>query len=174
MGWGGILVPQLSSIEDVRRVVSACKYPPLGRRGCGPRRASNYLRDIEDYIKCANDAVICAIQIEDISIATQIDEVVKIPGLDWVLLGPNDLSGTMGCFGEMDNPELLKTIRKILDAAHTAGIPTGNPLGSVETINKTLEHGCQLVTLGDDMGYLKDGIDNALKSFNGVVKNLKK
>ena len=174
MGAGGILVPQVGSIKDVQQAVSACKYPPAGRRGCGPRRASNYFRDLEDYLRCANDAVVCAIQIENVSMAEQIDEVVKIPGLDWVLLGPYDLSGTMGCFGDMDNPELWKTIRKILDAAHAAGLPTGNPLGNAETINKTLELGCQLVTLGDDMSYLKQGIDNALKTFDDVVKNLKK
>jgi len=169
MGWGGIVAPQISSIKEVRQAISACKYPPQGIRGFGPRRVSNYCKDLDDYTSCANDALICAIQIENVSAAAQIDEIVKLPGLDWVLLGPNDLSGSMGCFGDMTNPELWETIRKILETAQAAGLPTGNPLGNADTIRQTLELGCQLVTLGDDISYLQNGMNNALKLFNDTT-----
>ena len=173
MGWGGVLVPLIESADDVRRVVSACRYPPLGIRGFGPRRAGNYYQNQEEYATCANDAIICAIQIENISAAEDIDEIVKVPGLDWILLGPNDLSGTMGCFRDFEDTLLWETMRKILDTAHAAGIPTGNPLGNADDIEKTLALGCKLVNLGEDMSYLKDSADHAIDIFNNIIDNRK-
>ena len=169
-GLDGVVVPQTNSADEARRAVSACRYPPLGRRGFGPRRAGNYFRNQDEYAKLANDSVICAIQIEDVSGADKIDEIIRVPGIDWILVGPNDMSGTAGQFLNLDNPELWKVIRKIFDTAHAAGIPTGNAFNGLQYIEKQLDFGCQLMFLGEDALYLKEATDNALKVFRDTVK----
>lgn len=170
MGWDGVLVPQVNTTDDARRAVVSCRYPPQGKRGFGPRRAGNYYRDQGEYVRFANDSVICVIQIEDVSAADQIDEIVKVRGIDWVFLGVCDMSGTTERFLELDNAELQKAIRKILGAAQSAGIPTGNAGGGVESVEKILSLGCRLVVLGEDTIYLKEGADKALKVFHETIK----
>ena len=174
MGWDGVVVPQTNSAEEARRAVSACRYPPVGRRGFGPRRAGGYYRDQDEYAKLANDSVICAIQIEDVSGADKIDEIIRIPGIDWILVGPCDMSGTVGQFLNLDNPELWKAIRRIFNTAHAAGITTGNALNGIENIEKQLDFGCQLVFLGEDTFYLKEAVDKDIKAFQDVLKNRSK
>lgn len=173
MGWDGVLVPQVNSADETRRAVSACRYPPIGKRGFGPRRAGNYYRDQDEYVKLANDSVICVIQIEDISAVEQIHEIVRVPGIDWIFVGSCDMSGTTERFLDMDNSELWNAIRKIFQTAQTAGIPAGNAFSGVESIEKTLSMGCQLVVLGEDVKYLKESADNALKTFHETIKSKK-
>lgn len=169
MGWDGVLVPQVNTVEQTKQAVAACRYPPAGKRGFGPRRAANYDRDLDEYVQFANQSVICIIQIEDVAGAEQIDEIVHVLGLDWIFVGPCDMSGTTKRFLDMDNQEIWKAIRKILDTARKAGIPAGNAFWGVEAIQKTLEWGCPLVVLGEDTSFLKDGVDKVMKAFQKVI-----
>lgn len=171
MGWDGVMVPQTNTVEEARRAVSACRYPPVGRRGFGPRRAGNYYRDQDEYIKFANDSVICAIQIEDVKGAEQIDEIIRVPGIDWIFVGPCDMSGTTKKFLDIDSKEVQDSVHKIFNTAHTAGIPFGNPILGVDKIEKALESGCQLLILGEDMDFLRVAVDKALETFRHVVKS---
>ena len=167
MGWDGVLIPQVNTVEEVKRAVAACRYPPAGRRGYGPGYAANYGQDEDEYVRCANQSVICSIQIEDVAGAEQIDEIVRVPGVDWIFVGPNDMSGTTKRFLDMDNQELWKAIRKIFNTAQKAGIPAGN--AGPPDIQKALELGCPLIMLGDDTSFLKNGATNAIKAFQKVV-----
>jgi len=166
MGFEGVLTPQTNTAEQVRQAVAACRYPPVGRRGFGPTRPSGYLRDGGAYARTANESVICAIQIEDICGADEIDEIVKVPGLDWILIGRYDMSGTMGIFGDVEHDDLWKAVRKILQAARKASISAGIPLGGPEEIERTVEAGSQLVCIGRDCIYLQSAADNALRAFH--------
>jgi len=169
MGWDGVLVPQVNSVDEAQRAVSACRYPPVGKRGFGPRRAGNYYKDQDEYVKLANDSVICAIQIESVSGADQIDEIVCVPGIDWILVGIYDMSGSLGRFCDLDEPELWKAIRRIFSAAQAAKIPVGNAFSGVDNIKKSVDLGCQLIFLGEDTGFLKETADNALRAFQEVI-----
>ena len=171
MGWDGVLVPQTNSAEQAQRAVSACRYPPVGNRGFGPRRAGNYYRDQDEYVNLANDSVICAIQIEDACGAEGIDEIVRVPGIDWILVGPCDMSGSTGQFLDLDNPELWQAIHKVFAAAKMAGIPTGNAFGGPDNIKRGLDLGCQLVVLGEDANYLKEALDYGLQVFHKAVSS---
>ena len=169
MGWDGVLVPQTNTADEARCAVGACRYPPVGRRGFGPRRAGNYYRDQDEYVRLADDSVICAVQIEDVSAAEQMDEITRVPGIDWIFVGPYDMSGSAGRLGDINGPETRQAIRKVFDASQAAGIPCGNALSGVENIEKVLASGCQLVVLGEDTAYLKEAVDNALKVFREAV-----
>ena len=84
MGADGILVPMVSSPAEARAAVSACKYPPEGTRGFGPRRASDSGRKPDAYVAQANESVILIVQIEHINGVAQIDEILDTPGIDVV------------------------------------------------------------------------------------------
>ena len=169
MGWDGVIIPQVNSAEEARRAVAACRYPPVGSRGYGPFRASNYDRDQDEYARLANDSVICVIQIEHVSGAEEIDETVRVPGIDWIFVGRCDMSPSAGRFLDLENPELWKAVRKIFKAARAAGIPTGNAISGPENIKRAISLGCQLIVLGVDHEYLRDGLDSAVQAFNMIV-----
>ena len=170
MGWDGVLIPQVNTVDDARRAVASCRYPPLGNRSYGPLRAGNYERQEKDYVQRANDAIICAIQIEHVSGAEQIDEIVRVPGIDWIMVGPNDMSGSTDRFLDRENPVLLSAIKKIFKTAQAAGIPTCTGGGDVHDMQEVMDMGCQLVCLGRDYRYLREAADSALASFRHIRK----
>lgn len=173
MGWDGVIFPQSNTLEDVQRVVSLCKYPPLGNRGYGPSRAGNYGIDEDEYVKSANDSVICVTQIENISGAEQIREIVQVPGLDWIMVGPNDMSYSAGRFRDRNNPVLLDALNKIRSTAQAAGIPFSMGGGDTTDMDEVIDMGCQLVFLGTDADYLQVTAYKALERFKEIVKTRK-
>ena len=96
MGFEGILAPMVRTTQECRDLVSACRYPPGGTRGFGPKRASNYYADIDAYVATANDAIFVMPQIEHIDTVEILDDYLSVPGIDAVAIGPNDLSGSAG------------------------------------------------------------------------------
>ena len=174
MGWDGVLVPQCNTAEGARAAVSACRYPPTGTRGFGPRRVGNYSRDEAEYIGLANDSVICAVQIEDVKGADCIDEIVKVPGVDWIFVGRWDMSGTTSKFGNIDGDEVMTAVRKVFDTAVKAGLPCGNVYQSVERIPDTLNLGCNLVLLGEEAGLMRMAVDGAVRAFREAEKKRKR
>ncbi len=167
MGWDGVVVPQVNSPEEARRAVEACRYPPAGKRGFGPMRASNYYRDQDDYVRLANEAVFCAIQVEDVRAAECASEIVAVPGIDALLVWRCDMSGSTGSFLNPGSQEVWDAVRTLFGAARGAGIPYGN---APETLEQNLEMGCQLVVIGEDLGYVRDGVDRSLEAFRSVFK----
>src|SRR5947209_8778702 len=101
-GASGIIVPQVRSADEVRRVVSACRYQPLGDRGFGPRRASDYgMYDADGYIADANKQLFVCVQIENVEALDDLEAILRIPYLDCIVVGPYDLSGSMGRMGQV-------------------------------------------------------------------------
>jgi 2-keto-3-deoxy-L-rhamnonate aldolase RhmA len=169
MGWDGVLIPQVNTVEDARRAVSFCRYPPLGKRGYGPIRAGDYGRHEKEYVARANDALICAIQIENVVGAEQIEEIVRVPGIDWIMVGPNDMSASTDRYLDRSNPVLIAAIKKIFEVAQAAGIPTCTGGGSILDMQTVMEMGCQLVCLGRDVQFLREAADGALAGFRRLL-----
>src|SRR5262249_37441103 len=99
LGVEGVMAPMVSTVEEAQALVAACRYPPAGRRGSGPRRASRYYRNAAEYMAVANAAIFVMPQIENIATIDILDEFLAVPGIDAVAIGPNDMSGTAGVFG---------------------------------------------------------------------------
>ncbi len=171
LGWGGILIPQVNTPEEVRKAVSACRYPPLGRRGWGPRRAANYGRDEDEYKTIGNETVICIIQLESVASADHIDEVVRIPGFDWIFVGRMDMAGSIGKTAGNNDPAVWSAVRRIFDASAAAGIPCGNAVqGSTsDDIRKQLDLKCRIIMLGEDCDYLKKAVDVSVQTYRKVI-----
>jgi 2-keto-3-deoxy-L-rhamnonate aldolase RhmA len=170
MGWEGILVPQVNSVEDARRAAAACRYPPVGNRGFGPMRASNYYADMDEYIELANDLVLCVVQIEDVKAADHAEEIVRVPGVDWVFVGAFDMSGTTDRFGDPNSAEVWGAIHRIFAAANAASVPCGNAMGGIKGFE---ELGAQICNLGGPVGWVRSTATQALAAFNEGYEALK-
>lgn len=119
----GVLVPRVSSAEEARAAVAAARFPPEGRRGLGPCRASVYGRDLPDYLKHARRLTVVAIQIETVEALDTLDAILAVPGIDLAFVGPGDLG--VGLAASDRDTTLDRAIDTVLDAAATAQCAAG-------------------------------------------------
>jgi 2-dehydro-3-deoxyglucarate aldolase len=126
-GADGIIVPMMNNAEDARKAVEYVKYPPIGKRGVGLYRAQQYglNNGFEDYKKWLEKYVVIIAQIEHIDAVSNIEEIISTPGIDGVIIGPYDLSGSMGFPGEFDKPEVKVALNKVVSACKRKSFPTG-------------------------------------------------
>lgn len=161
MGADGIIVPQVRNADEVWRVVRDCRYPPQGHRGYGPRVPSNYGRDGGDeYVARANREIFVAVQIETAEALAALDEILTIPGLDSLVLGPSDLSGALGRLGDVEHPTVVEAIQSVITKTRASGRFVGAGMGSDAAYAiKMTQRGVQWLQVGCDYGYLIEGMD---------------
>ena len=155
-GAAGIIVPQVRSAEEVRQAVGDCRYPPLGRRGYGPRVPSDYGRDGgREYVARADQELFVAVQIENADALTALDEIVAVPGLDSLVIGPWDLSAALGLLGEVEHPQVVAAIEVIIEKARRAGLPVGAGMGpDPQYARAMVRRGVQWLQVGGDYSYM--------------------
>ena len=95
-GAAGVIVPRVDSADEAAAAVAAGRYPPAGRRGVGPGRASGYGRTIPAYLAAANDQIAVGVQIESAAAVEQASSIAAVPGLDLLFVGPGDLAVSLG------------------------------------------------------------------------------
>jgi 2-keto-3-deoxy-L-rhamnonate aldolase RhmA len=166
LGAEGVLVPGVRSPEEAQRAVAACKYPPEGVRGFGPRRASHYLRDADQYIETANSGVLIAIEIEHIEAIERLPQILAVPGIDLVFIEPMDLSASLGLLGKLGHPLVIEAIERGIDEAKRAG----TPLCLLERDNPRIPQqlalrGCTVIRAGTDHLLLRDSASEILDLF---------
>jgi 2-keto-3-deoxy-L-rhamnonate aldolase RhmA len=150
IGAAGILCPQISSAESARMFVEACRYPPLGRRGFGPRRAAGFGRSAQRYFDEANASVLCLAIVESIAGVDAIDEIVASDGLDGVVIGPVDLSIDLGHFREFDHPSFIGSVDRVRNACLRQGLAVGTGCYSVSHAKESVAAGDQLLLVTND------------------------
>ena len=165
IGAYGVLVPWVNSMKEAEDAVRACRYPPKGIRGWGPRRASMF---DDDYFKTANDEILVAVQVETQASLNNIDDILSVEGVDACYIGPWDLSNNLG-FGvppKWDNPRYLAAFDRVLEAAKNHGKPAGM-FASSENIQWALEKGFTFNTVDDADTFLMTGARTALQRVRG-------
>ena len=116
-GAHGVIVPMVNSRDDAEKAVSAVKYPPFGTRGVGLARAQGYGMDFETYKAWVEKESIVIAQIEHIDAVNNIDEIISTEGLDGFIVGPYDLSGSLGIPGQFDNELVIDALETVKNAA---------------------------------------------------------
>lgn len=165
LGIEGILAPMVRTPEEVKALVDACRYPPVGRRGFGPRRASNFYRDIETYMERANDAIFVMPQIEDIATIAQLEAFTAVSGIDAICIGPNDLSGTAGLLRQTTHPQIAEALSKIKAAGKAANLPVCLGVNTPpERQAELVEEGVRMLLVTADLELLIKGGLAALKA----------
>lgn len=131
-GAAGVICPLVGDAQTVRRLVSWSKYPPVGRRSVGLGRAHGYGLRFAEHLAEANAATTVVVQAESREAVAAIEEIVAVPGLGGVFIGPYDLSASLGKPGQVGDPEVLAAIRRVVDVCRAAGVPVGQFFGSRE------------------------------------------
>jgi len=124
-GARGVVCPLINTRQDAELILSAVKYPPEGRRGVGFCRANQFGRRVTDEFKAANREILTAVQIEHIDGVANIDEILAVPGIDAVFIGPYDLSASMGITAQFTHPDYLQARDRILSACNEHGVVPG-------------------------------------------------
>jgi len=171
IGAFGVLVPWVNSKQEAENAVRACKYPPAGIRGYGPRRAGLF---DPTYYRTANDEILIAIQIETQQALDNLDGILSVPGIDACYIGPFDLSSNLG-FGmppKWDEPRYLAAFDRVLAAAKRHGKAAGM-YASIGNIEWALEKGFTFNTVDSADTFLIQGAQMALAKTRDWAKGKK-
>ncbi len=170
-GAEAIIAPMINSLADARQFAAVAKYPPLGERSWGPQRAMTLQGKTAtvDYLREANDGTLTLAMIETPMALAQVESIAETPGIDALFIGPYDLSTMLsgGKAQDVTAPEVERAIDQICGAAKKAGKIPGIYCNGAERALAMAKRGFRFVTVGGDLGYLRDGIAAQLKALKG-------
>jgi len=177
VGAYGLVVPFVESREEMEEIVSFARFPPKGTRSFGPRRAA--LRD-GDYVRTVEKELFIAPMIETEKAIRNLDEILSVEGVDGCMIGPNDLSLSLGISTpRADSPsedklKLQEAIKEILRASTRRGLPVGI-LGVPYDVGTMLEQGFKMIgVVGIDLWFLRDAYVKALEQAKEKYASLRK
>jgi 2-keto-3-deoxy-L-rhamnonate aldolase RhmA len=150
LGAAGVIVPQVQSAAQAADVVRFARYSPQGGRGVGLARAHGYGFAFGDYVSTANDRIALIVQVEHVRAVEDIEAIVRVDGIDAVLLGPYDLSASFGKMGRIDDPEVVAAIERVIEHCRAVGMPIGIFGVSAEAVAPYAARGCTLLVAGVD------------------------
>jgi 4-hydroxy-2-oxoheptanedioate aldolase len=158
----GIICPMINTRAECELLVKTCRYPPHGFRSFGPVRATWYAGS--DYWQHANDTVLAIAMIETVTAMQNLDDILSVPGLDGIYIGPNDLALTLGRTpsGTPTDKVVVDAIKTILQGAKKHRIPAGIHCGSTAMAKEMIGLGFQFVTLLADNAFLATAAKNAV------------
>ena len=125
IGCDGLIVPMVCSEAEARRAVEHMRYPPDGVRSVGVARAHGYGLEFASYVGNSNERLSLIIQIEHITAVRNLASILDVPGIDAVLIGPYDLSGSMNLLGQVNHPAVQEAMAAIRAACTEREIPFG-------------------------------------------------
>jgi len=172
-GASGVIVPMVNSREEAQRAVSAVKYPPQGTRGVGLSRAQGYGTAFDQYKEWNEKESLVVIQIEHVKAVEHLEDILSVEGIDAFIVGPYDLSGSLGIPGDFKDQKMLSIMEEIKGIADKAGMPYGYHVVSSDEglVQEKIEQGCTFMAYGVDFLFLGDHCRRGMKSLkkkNGV------
>lgn len=159
-GAGGLMAAMIRSVEEVHTLVRWARFHPLGERGInGTGVDAGYgLTPLRDYLTSANRRVVLGVQIEHADAVAVVEQIAAIEQVDFLFIGPADLSQSLGIPGEWEHPRLWQAIERVARACGDAGRPWGIlPLGP-EHARRCRDLGCRLFSVGLDVWIVARGI----------------
>lgn len=156
LGYAGVQVPNVDTAQQARDLVSFVKYTPAGVRGLSPSvRACDYgTCGVQEYIDAANHNTMVISHCETKTCVENLDEVLRVPGVDVIFIGPMDLSQSYGVPGRTDDPEVQAAIETVAAKTLAAGKAVGTVAGTPEAARRLIEKGVQYILLASDQGMI--------------------
>jgi 4-hydroxy-2-oxoheptanedioate aldolase len=163
----GVICPMVNTRADAERLVAYTHYAPQGTRSFGPIRALLY--GGADYPQHANNTIVVFAMIETAEALQNLDDILSVPGLDAVYIGPSDLSLALGCKPQFDDldPPAAQAVEHILARARAHGVVAGIHCGRPEVALERIAKGFQFVTVGSDARLMAAGAQAALARMRG-------
>jgi len=172
-GADGIIVPSVSTPAQVEKIIQWCKYPPLGRRSYGVARAQGYGFSFEEYTASWNARSTLVIQIESIQAVEAVESLLAFEAVDGVMIGPYDISGSLGVPGQLAHPKVKEAGRRVVEACrrHRKGCGTQIVEPTQENVAEAFGAGYSFVVLSSDVFLLwkwSDQIKRIIGTLRGV------
>ena len=170
-GAHGIIAPMINSPAEAERAVKATRYPPQGRRGVGLGRAQGYGVGFRDYVTWQKSEAVVAVQIEHRDAVDNIDAILAVDGVDAFLIGPYDLSCSLGLPGALDHPLVLQAIEHVREAGRRSGKPGGIHIvePDPDQLVKAVGAGFRFIAYGVDFRMLDVAARTGVGRFRGVA-----
>jgi 2-dehydro-3-deoxyglucarate aldolase len=158
-GAGGLIVPMLQSAEQLKRIRTYCNWPPAGKRGVGFSRANLYGKYFNTYSKEAQSPLLVAM-IENLNAVDDLQNILKVEGLDAILIGPYDLSASMDLTGKFSDPKFVNVLNKILTLSLSANIPCGLHVvePSIKDLKLRIKEGYKFIAYSIDSVFLNKSV----------------
>ncbi len=165
IGAGGIQVPQITTKEEAEAVIKRTKFSPVGERGvCRFVRAANYsAKNRFDYFKDANETV-TILQIEGQEGINNMNDIISVPGVDVIFIGPYDLSQSLGVPGQIDHPLVEEKMLEIVKTCSEKGITVGTFVDTIENAKKWKALGVKYISYSVDVGIFHDAVKSIVES----------
>lgn len=167
-GADGVIVPMINSRQDAEKAVSFTKYPPNGNRGVGLSRAQGYGTSFNEYKEWLNTYAVIIAQIEHIDAVNNIHEIISTPGIDGIIIGPYDLSASLGYPGDYNRPEVIDAIRKVENTCKRMGCPLGYhviPIG-VDLVEERINSGYTFIAFSTDFLFIGEAARMNMSKIN--------
>lgn len=158
MGADGIIVPMVKSGDEAREALGYAKYPPVGKRGVGLYRAQNYGLGFEEYKDKNKKNTVVIAQIEHIDAVSNIDDILSVDGIDGTIVGPYDLSGSMGKPGSYDDADVKEALGRVKDACFKHKKPLGFHViqSDYKKLKEKIDEGYTFLAFSLDFFFLGD------------------
>jgi 4-hydroxy-2-oxoheptanedioate aldolase len=156
----GIVFPMCNSVEEAELAVASCRYPPVGRRSVGGGlHALNFGTTPGEYYQRANDEILVVIQSEHIEAVRRAEDILAVPGVDAVFVGPNDLLASMGKTPAMetDDPAFVDALRHVQETAVKNGVAPGLHVADAPMAQRRLAEGWKFVAIASELGFMLQG-----------------
>jgi 2-dehydro-3-deoxyglucarate aldolase len=155
-GAQGLIVPMINSRKETEQAISWAYYPPLGVRGVGYSRANLFGKDFDRYIREDSGHILMIAQIEHIDAINSLDEILSVNGLDGIIVGPYDLSGSMNLTAQFDHPEFTKIMQTIKLKAQEHKVPFGMHIvqPDPQKLRSAIDEGYQFIAYSIDAVFL--------------------
>lgn len=152
-GADGMIVQMVNTPEEVQTLINHFKYPPGGKRSYGVNRAQAYGFDFDAYINSWNDTSSFIIQVESIQAVENIDKLLAFDEIDGVMVGPYDISGSLGVPGQTSHPLVIEASRKVIKACERFGKSCGTQVADTtkESVEALFNLGYTYAILGSDL-----------------------
>ena len=157
VGVRNAFISRIESAAEVRRAVRASRFRydgEAGDRGFANPRASRW-GTADDYVRTEDEETLVGVTIETRTAVDNLDEILDVPELGFVFVGPLDLAVSLGHPGEPDHPEVREAVEEIREASIDAGVPVGGLGFGMDDVNEKAESGYQMLNLGSTTGALK-------------------
>lgn len=161
-GATGVIVPHVNSAEEARAAVDAARYPPAGARSIGAARAQGYGARLADAIAHDNARTLVVPQVEHIDAVRRVEEILDVPGVDAIFIGPFDLSGSMAKPGEVSAPDVQEAISTVVAACAARSMPCGIFTVDGSAARRAGEAGHSLICIGTDTLLIADAARRAV------------
>ncbi len=165
----GLMVPRIESRAQVEAIARAVKYPPTGRRGCAvtSRQTEFGSAAVTDWLTWANAETLLIVQIEEKAAIEDIDGILSVPGVDVALIGPNDLSISLGVPGQTGHRTMQAAMERVVEAAARHGVASGLHIRDLDALKAWQAKGMRFLMYSNEVGLLRQAAEQAAKAIRG-------